>query len=301
MSVCTRMSRIVAAACTAVALAAWSLTGLGAAIAQEGPRLEITYELTCPSPKLPDCADELKAAVEARALAFGLDDLQLRAVDSTHLTATFADRPGAAEVLTRPGRLSFHLVDDSPEVWKEISDLPEGVRLETWKGIKGTYHEVTGDVEGSVLQAFDGHLPTNRQVGIAVNPEPTGSEGIFSGIVLHKKPSIPAGAVADARALSSSAEAGMPAVLVDLSAEAAKAFEKVTGAHLGQRMAVVVDGEVIHAPKIREAIKGGKVHLTKCAWRVKLDAADLARAYAAVLAAPLPEGSNPGTPGPSTK
>jgi len=290
------MLRTVTTALAALVLAA-SLPARPAA-PQDKARLEVTYEVSCSDEELPSCTEALKKTLESRARAYGLDGLQIRALDSSHLLVSVTDFPGAADLLTRPGKLSLRLVDDSPETWKALGAVPPGARLETWAGIKGTYHEISGDVEETVRRAFEGRLPGDREVGIAVNLEPGGSEGIFSGIVLHKKPVVPADSLASAKTLPSTDEAEMPAVLVELSAEGARAFEKTTSAHVGERLAVVVDGEVIHAPKIREAITGGKVQLTKCAWRVKLNAADLARAYAAVLAAPLPEGVKTGSPAP---
>lgn len=293
-------SQAVAAVSAALAFVACLIPEPAPAVAKERPKLEVTYKLSCSDADLPSCVKSLEKALQVRADTYGLEGIQFRTSSPSGVSVSVIDRPGATEVLTRPGRLSLHLVDDSTETWSKLADLPEGAQLATWAGVKGQYHEISSDAEATLLRAFNG-LPEDREVGISVNPEPSESAGIFGGIVLFEKPAVPPGSIASAKAAASSNEAGMPAVLVELNAQGAKALEEITGANLGQRLAVVVDGEVIHAPKIREAIVGGKVQLTKCAWRVKLNAADLARAYAAVLAAPLPEEAEPGSPTPSAK
>lgn len=51
---------------------------------------------------------------------------------------------------------------------------------------------------------------------------------------------------------------------VSLTADAAKSFEKFTEENLGQRVAIVVGGEVITMHGIKEVIRGGKVQISRC-------------------------------------
>lgn len=53
--------------------------------------------------------------------------------------------------------------------------------------------------------------------------------------------------------------AGQNDVALQLSDDAARRFATYTAAHLGTRLAIVVDGVTMQEPLIRDAIKGGSV------------------------------------------
>ena len=48
-----------------------------------------------------------------------------------------------------------------------------------------------------------------------------------------------------------------PLVLVDFNDEGKQLFADITGAHVGERLAIFLDGELISDPRINEAIRGG--------------------------------------------
>jgi preprotein translocase subunit SecD len=54
-------------------------------------------------------------------------------------------------------------------------------------------------------------------------------------------------------------------ILLKLQPEAATALEKLTRAHLGRQLAVVVGGEVATTHTVRTVIKGGDVQISSCA------------------------------------
>ena len=51
-------------------------------------------------------------------------------------------------------------------------------------------------------------------------------------------------------------------IILKFNAEGAKLFGELTGAHVRERLAVVVDGEVISAPYLNEAISGGSAEIS---------------------------------------
>ena len=57
-------------------------------------------------------------------------------------------------------------------------------------------------------------------------------------------------------------EVGRPYVALTLDSEGAKIFGRVTGAHVGRQLAIVLDGELHSAPVIQEAITGGRASIT---------------------------------------
>jgi preprotein translocase subunit SecD len=54
-------------------------------------------------------------------------------------------------------------------------------------------------------------------------------------------------------------------ILLKLKPGPAKALERLTADRLGKQVAIVLDGEVVTAHKVRGAIKGGDVQITSCA------------------------------------
>ena len=55
--------------------------------------------------------------------------------------------------------------------------------------------------------------------------------------------------------------AGLPVVSLDMNSEGAKTWSRVTGANIGERIAIVLDGKVHMAPNIREKIPGGRTQI----------------------------------------
>ena len=57
---------------------------------------------------------------------------------------------------------------------------------------------------------------------------------------------------------------GFPELSLELTKEAAADLEKVSREHLGQRVAFVIDGEVVTTHTIRSVITGGQFRLSRC-------------------------------------
>ena len=56
-------------------------------------------------------------------------------------------------------------------------------------------------------------------------------------------------------------ENAQQSVMLELKREAAEKFEKITGENIGKRLAVVFNNEILTAPTVRDAIRGGKIKL----------------------------------------
>ena len=77
---------------------------------------------------------------------------------------------------------------------------------------------------------------------------------------LEDKPELTGGVVEKAKANLGSlggGNAGLPVVSLDMNAEGSKAWSRITGSNIGERIAIVLDGKVHMAPNIREKISGG--------------------------------------------
>ena len=81
---------------------------------------------------------------------------------------------------------------------------------------------------------------------------------------IEDKPELTGGVVEKAKANLGSlggGNAGLPLVSLDMNSEGAKTWSRVTGANIGERIAIVLDRKVHMAPNIREKIPGGRTQI----------------------------------------
>ena len=91
-----------------------------------------------------------------------------------------------------------------------------------------------------------------------------GTDKYFRLYYIEKNPELTGGVVEKAKASPGSlgsGNAGLPVVSLDMNSEGAKTWSRVTGANIGERIAIVLDGKVHMAPNIREKIPGGKTQI----------------------------------------
>ena len=97
------------------------------------------------------------------------------------------------------------------------------------------------------------------------NSEELGTSGeYFRLYYLESMPELTGGVVEKAKANLGSlggGSAGLPVVSLDMNSEGAKTWSRVTGANIGQRIAIVLDNKVHMAPNIREKIPGGRTQI----------------------------------------
>ena len=95
--------------------------------------------------------------------------------------------------------------------------------------------------------------------------EPIGTSGEYYRLYyIEDKPELTGGVVEKAKANLGSlggCNAGLPVVSLDMNSEGAKTWSRVTGANIGERIAIVLDGKVHMAPNIREKIPGGRTQI----------------------------------------
>ncbi|NQT33447.1 MAG: protein translocase subunit SecD [Candidatus Omnitrophica bacterium] len=134
------------------------------------------------------------------------------------------DRKRAKEIIGRTAHLEFKLVSDDPELIKKATGGEE--------------------VEGYELKYIE-----NRDG--KTEPLLVESEGVLTGDML-----------VDATTEFSQQGFGQPYVSLTLNSKGGDIFADVTGANVGRRLAIVLDGEVDSAPVIRERIPSGRAQIT---------------------------------------
>jgi len=81
-------------------------------------------------------------------------------------------------------------------------------------------------------------------------------------VLIEEKASIKGDAIADAVVDFDNIQFGEPQISLTFNAKGASDFANVTRRHVGERLAIVLDGEILSAPNIKEAILSGKAMIT---------------------------------------
>ena len=134
------------------------------------------------------------------------------------------DRERAKEIIGRTAHLEFRMVSDDPDLIKRATSGEEILGFEV-----KTMDTRDGKKETLVLE----------------------EDAAFTGDML-----------VDATTEFSQQGFGQPYVSLELNEKGAEIFSEVTGANVGRRLAVVLDGEIYTAPVIRERIPSGRAQIT---------------------------------------
>ena len=134
------------------------------------------------------------------------------------------DRERALEIISKAAHLEFKLVSDN------VDDLKKAMNNEPVEGYELKYLE----------------------------DERAGREPLL----LSKDASLSGDTIVSAKTEFSSKGFGEPYVSLTLNSKGAQTFANVTAANVGKRLAIALDGKVVSAPVIREAIPSGQAQIS---------------------------------------
>ena len=157
------------------------------------------------------------------------------------------------------------------------------------RGDVGTYTVDAADVETAVefmaLPEFQRAMPRNVSLQWGWDSIPIGGRFYRELYVLEETPFLTGDQLDDATA-NRDQQFNQPQVLFELNRRGGRAFQQLTGAHIGDRIAIVLDGEVVSAPVVRDRIGArGSIDLGSADMSEATDLALVLRAGA--LPAPL--------------
>ncbi len=90
-----------------------------------------------------------------------------------------------------------------------------------------------------------------------------GEQEYYRLYLVKKEPEFTGSLVSNATVqMGSQMQAGKAVVSMELTGEGAKVFSRVTGANVGKRMAIVLDGKIVSIPNIQERIPSGRAQIT---------------------------------------
>ncbi|AKU89885.1 Protein-export membrane protein SecD [Vulgatibacter incomptus] len=178
----------------------------------------------------------------------------------------FKDPEKAKELLGRTAQLEFRIVADSEasSLVDNLGALPDGIT----KGSDG-YQAYLQSTDRQALEHFvDGKAPEGLAIATS-KVEARDAAGLAGAVsyrtyVLRSKTEITGDKLTDARVAvdQSGLGGGKPYVSLSFDPEGARAFEQLTGANIGKRLAIVLDGNVDSAPVVQSKIAGGSAQIT---------------------------------------
>ena len=194
--------------------------------------------------------------------------------------------PAAGDAATADATAEDESVDAQPEEG-ELNLRPFTGLLN--RGDVGTYTVDAADMETAVefmaLPEFQRAMPRNVSLQWGWDSIPIGGRFYRELYVLEEEPFLTGDQLDDATA-NRDQQFNQPQVLFELNRRGGRAFQQLTGAHIGDRIAIVLDGEVVSAPVVRDRIGSrGSIDLGTADMSEATDLALVLRAGA--LPAPL--------------
>jgi len=245
---------------------------------------EKTVNLTIREDRLQDLRD---TAVEqaVKTISNRIDELQIR--ETTVIGRDediIVEIPGADDamfdyirgIITRTASLDFKVVDDAADFVANIptSELPEGVTKdsetvsagESVGQVVSEYLVARGENARQVLTDYVATLepPEDRELllGSIQDDEGEGGDEAWRTYFLHRIAGVTGANVSDAFVGFDPQDQQKPIVMLQFDSDGAAAFERLTGQHVKERMAIVLDDRVESAPVINERIGGGRAQIT---------------------------------------
>ncbi|GAB4110305.1 MAG: protein translocase subunit SecD [Sandaracinaceae bacterium] len=200
--------------------------------------------------------------------------------------------PGASEeqfaqirsVISRTARLEFKIVDDEATFLRDLTNLPEGIARgqetvsagEDNPSVQSYYLTASGEDARTRLQSYiaqlreNGTIPEGRELlvgeadlGLDAEDLEEGEtpEEVWRTYTVHARADVTGDAIDDA-AVANDPQDNNPYVALTFNSAGARAFERLTGANVRRRMAIVLDDRVETAPVIQSRIGGGHAQIT---------------------------------------
>ncbi len=153
------------------------------------------------------------------------------------------DPKRAIDIIGKTAQLEFLLVDDKSPL---AAELPRSIAI--------------GE-EAALLSEFANRISADNVILFQRIVEPS-TEEVFKVPFLLKSEVMLTGDLLSEARVSIDTRYNEPYVSLSFNDQGARIFEQQTGAHINERMAIVLDGNVYSAPVIREKIAGGNAQVS---------------------------------------
>ncbi len=174
-----------------------------------------------------DAIDRAMEIIRNRIDQFGVGEMSIQRQGKDNIIVQLpgiTDRDRALEIIGRTAHLEFRLVSDNMEDLKKAID--------------------NKPIDGYELKYSEGERAGREPLLVAKDASLTGD------------------LLVNAKTEFSSRGFGEPYVSLTLNSKGAQLFANVTATNVGKRLAIVLDGKVVSAPVIREAIPSGQAQIS---------------------------------------
>lgn len=155
----------------------------------------------------------------------------------------YKDPKRAVELIGKTAQLEFRLLDEEAPL---AAELPQSIKPEE---------------EKEFLDSIKDRIPEGDIILFQRIVDPQTGEVRKKPYLLKKEVLLTGDLLSEARVAIDS-RFNEPYVSLTFNSAGAKIFEEVTGANVGKRLAIILDGNVYSAPVIRERIAGGNAQIT---------------------------------------
>lgn len=192
--------------------------------------------------------------------------------------ASQEDFDSIREIIGRTARLEFKIVDDADDFVSRLDDIPDGITTAGENVQAGEDHPnvlthyLTAEGEDARQHLTDylhelsaaGRIPDDHQLAIGqidYEDDSGHQREVWRTYYLFNRAEVTGDAIDDA-AVQFDPQDRNPNVGITFNSGGARAFERLTGANVHRRMAIVLDDRVETAPNIQTRIGGGHCRIT---------------------------------------
>lgn len=259
---------------------AWEKFDAGLSKANYGPNIDFVSQTNSQAViRMSDAyADQVKdqalqQAVETlrnRIDEFGIAEPIITKQGSEKILVQF---PGVSEttrlkdIISRTAKLSFQLVRTGPEIPDGMTGMPSMVQINGFIKEFETAKKVTlgseipmSDYLKQLNQYLETKLPKGTEIVFNKELNVNTREPEYKPYLLQREPMVTGEDLADA-SQGYDPQTNLPEVNFTLTPVGAGKFEKATGEHVNEYMAIVLDNNVHTAPVIKGRIGGGRARI----------------------------------------
>lgn len=227
---------------------------------EEGPRVQIAMAHAVKTQIEEQSVGKSIEVIRNRIDEFGVTEPEIIAQGSDRIVVQLPgvrDIERAKELIGKTAKLEFKIINDTvaPATLQSWMDKAKASGIVYKKG------ERFSDYLKKINEFLVADLPEGHELAFDKSTNNSEDPSLNVPYVIESTPRIVGDDLADAR-VQIDPQKNEPYVSMEFKSQGAKRFEETTGANIGKRMAVVLDGNVYSAPMIQGKIAGGQGQIT---------------------------------------
>ncbi|MEW5742026.1 MAG: protein translocase subunit SecD [Myxococcota bacterium] len=221
-----------------------------------------------------EAVDQAMLVIRKRIDKWGVAEVDVRRLGTDSIQISLpgqSDPEQAKELIGTTAQLEFRLVDENPEVFKQLyestpPDPNAGISLVTTRededGSAPPPPYLVGTDREALINYVKGKAPEGKQILLHCVESENGKSCLkYFTFLVGKDVPLTGDSLTGAEA-SQNPQDNSVQVNFQFDAQGASDLDQLTGANVNKRMAIVLDENVVMAPTIQERISGGSGRIT---------------------------------------